>query len=51
MTTNWAELFERAEGADIDLETIRETLESQRRDPSEDEPEPQSDGDEGRGGR
>ncbi len=42
--TNWTDLFDRAESADVDRETIRETLEAQRRDSSEDEREPQSDG-------
>ncbi|WP_459888457.1 hypothetical protein [Halostagnicola bangensis] len=44
--TNWADLFDRAESANVDLETIRETLESQRHDSSADEREPGSDGDE-----
>ncbi|AHG01137.1 hypothetical protein HALLA_17705 [Halostagnicola larsenii XH-48] len=46
MTTNWADLFDRAETVNIDLETIRETLEAQRRDAGPDDSETQSAGDE-----
>ncbi|SFS41013.1 hypothetical protein [Halostagnicola kamekurae] len=46
MTTTWADLFERAETIDADLETIRETLEVQRDGDGSDDPEPHPAGDE-----